>query len=552
MSAPFTPEFVILVIMDGWGIAPDSPGNAITKAKTTNVNTFWYSYPHTELEASGQAVGLPRGEDGNTETGHLNLGAGRIVYQDLERINKAIAEGTFDKNEAFKKAVDHVKNNNSKLHLMGLVGAGGVHANNEHLYALIKLARDQGAPNLYLHLFTDGRDSPPTSATTYIQQIEEVIKADGIGIIASVMGRYWAMDRDKRWDRTKKAYDALTKAAGNTATSAEEAISASYELGKNDEFIEPTIITDNGKPIATITDNDAVIFFNFRVDRPRQLTKAFVFDPFTHASVANDFDAKLYNHKEIPETSMSTNEPFDRGKKIANLCFVTMTQYSKTLDEAGILSAFPPEPVKNPLGSVLSLNDIHQLRVTESEKERFVTYYFNGLHELPFPNELHLIIPSPKVLTYDQQPEMSADEVTSEVLNKMKQDHFRFILINFPNADMVGHTGNIEPTIRAVEKVDDCLGRLANYVLAFNGAMLLTADHGNAEEMINLKTNQVDTEHSTNRVPFIAVARPFLGKSQKLQSGILADIAPTILGLFNIPIPVEMTGRDLLKGVLDG
>jgi 2,3-bisphosphoglycerate-independent phosphoglycerate mutase len=546
-------EKVILIILDGWGIAQPGPGNAVSLSKVTNFNRLWASYPHTQLKASGEAVGLPRDEAGNTETGHLNLGAGKIVYQDLERINMSVADGTFFENKEIKNAIEHAKKMGSALHLLGLLGAGGVHSSIDHLLALIRFVKEQNFTNLFIHLITDGRDSPPTSSATYISRLREDLKHEGVGVIASIMGRYWAMDRDRRWDRTEKAYLALTEGKGLLVKTPEEAIKISYQDGKTDEFVEPSVITNqNGQPIKLISDNDAVIFFNFRIDRPRQLTAAFVVKDFMDDSLSLDFDPFLekYEKTHIPSKVSTYQKVFKRNKLLNNLYFVTMTEYSRSLVAAGIHVAFPPEMIQNPLGRVISDAGLRQLRISESEKERFVTFYFNGQRENPFPGEEKMIIPSPNVPTYDQKPEMSAMEITDKLLERLKNDNqYSFILLNFANADMVGHTGNIGPTVSSCETVDYCLGKIVNYVLAFGGHLIITADHGNAEEMINLRTGQIDTEHSTNAVPFIAVSKEYLGKSQMIQSGILADIAPTVLGILKIAVPSTMTGRNLLESI---
>ncbi len=546
-------NFVLLVILDGWGLAPPGPGNAVTQANTINMNRFWQTYPHTQLKASGEAVGLPRGEAGNTETGHLNLGAGRIVYQDLERINMAIADGSFYENKELIEAIDHAKKNNSKLHYMGLIGAGGVHSNINHLFALIQLAKKKDFKNLYLHLFTDGRDSPPTSALTYIRSLENVLSKEGIGKIASIMGRYWAMDRDHRWDRTEKAYRALTLGEGKLVRSVEEAIEASYALGKTDEFIEPSVLIDGGKiPVATIGSNDSVVFFNFRIDRPRQLARAFMIDDFSKANYDFSFDPYRVkyekkhedgeNYKRIP------GEPFPRGVRLTNLYFVMMTKYDDLLAQSGARVAFPPEIVTMPLGRVISETGKRQLRMAESEKERFVTFYFNGQQDIVFPEEVRIIIPSPKVATYDLKPEMSARDVTDTLLKELGGENgYSFVLVNFANADMVGHTGNIGATVAACQVLDECVGRLANFMLAHRGTMLITADHGNAEEKINLHTGNAATEHTANPVPFVAISREFTGNSIMLPEGILADVAPTVLHLMGINVPTIMTGRNLLE-----
>ena len=543
-------KFVLLAVLDGWGLAQPGPSNAIAQAKTINMDRFWASYPHTQLTTSGEAVGLPHGEAGNTETGHLNLGAGRIVYQDLARINMLIADGTFFQNQALLAAIEHAKKNNSRLHLMGLVGAGGVHSNTEHLYALIQLAARLQFKNLFLHLFTDGRDSPPTAARSYFGKIREVIKKEGVGQIASIMGRYWAMDRDGRWDRTAKAYFALTSGQGQLVKTPEEAIEASYQQGKTDEFIEPSLMSNaQGQPVALVQDNDAVIFFNFRIDRPRQLTAAFIVKEFTKDGVVLEFDPYLekYEKTHLLERIKPRQKVFDRGEGLKNLFFVTMTQYSKSLVSAGAKVAILPQTVDMPLGRVISEANLKQLRIAESEKERFVTFYFNGQQEAPFAGEERIIAPSPQVPTYDQKPEMAAREITNTLLSKLRNaETYSFILINFANPDMVGHTGNIGPAAKACEVVDECIGKIANFALAYGGALLITADHGNVEEMINTQTGKIDTEHSANPVPFIVLAKDFLGKPQTLPAGILADVAPTVLSLLGLKSPAVMTGRNLL------
>lgn len=546
-------KFVLLTILDGWGLSAPGPGNAISLANTVNMNRFWATYPHGELSASGESVGLPRGETGNTETGHLNLGAGRIVYQDLVRINMSIAEGTYFTNPALIGAIEHAKKNNSGLHLMGLVGAGGVHSNIEHLLALIQLARRMSFPNVYLHLFTDGRDSPPTSSKIYLKKIRDVVEKEQVGQIASIMGRYWSMDRDLRWDRTAKAYACLTRGEGHLVKTPEEAIDISYAQGVTDEFVEPALMTDSaGKPISLIKDNDAVIFFNFRVDRPRQLSRAFVIDDFSKAGDRLDFDPYLvkYTKKHVTQELKTTSSPFDRGKRLQNLFFVIMTKYDQSLIDSGAKVAFPPEMVEVPLGKAVSEAGFRQLRVAESEKERFVTFYFDGQKETAFPGEERIIVPSPKVMTYDQTPAMSAMQITDNLLDKMKSDNdIKFVLINFANPDMIGHTGNIGATVRACEVVDECIGKIANFVLAYGGVMLITADHGNAEEMIDAKTGEIETEHNSNNVPFIAVGQTLAENPPLLSPGLLADVAPTILNLLNIKVPTPMTGRNLLKGI---
>jgi 2,3-bisphosphoglycerate-independent phosphoglycerate mutase len=537
---------IILIIMDGWGIAPDGPGNAVTQAQTPTIDNFWAAYPRTQLIASGEAVGLPKNENGNSETGHLNLGAGKIVFQDLPRINMAIADGSFFQKPAFKAAAEHVRKNKSSLHLLGLIGSGGVHSSLEHLLALIHFAKQESLPKLFLHLFTDGRDSPPTSALTYIDRVETELKKIGFGQIASLCGRYWAMDRDNRWQRTQKAYDALTLGKGKLVFSPAEGIKTSYEENKTDEFLEPLILTDkNNQPIGLINDNDAVIFFNFRIDRPRQLTKAFVlpnFETLVIKKAAFDPYAERYGLHlyEVPEQTTT----FKRTKIIKNLFFVTMTEFEKRLPAQ---IAFPPIPVKMPLARVLSEKGLRQLHIAETEKERFVTYYFDGQREDPFSGEDRIEISSPKVATYDKKPEMSAYEVTNELVKRLKTNIYHFVVVNYANPDMVGHTGVLSAGIKACEVTDECVGKVVNTVLGLGGSCLITADHGNVEEMINLATREVDTEHSSNPVPLIIVSQRFRQKVQNLPQGILADVGPTILALMEINKPELMTGRSLLR-----
>lgn len=526
-------------------MAPAGPGNAVSQGLLPNYNKLWASFPHTKLIASGEPVGLPRGERGNSETGHLNIGAGRIVYQDLPRINLSIADGSFFKNQAFLQALDHVKKNNSNLHLMGLVGQGGVHSANEHLFALLNLVSRTKIKNLFLHLFTDGRDSSPTSAPLYINQVEEELKGVGAGKIASISGRYFALDRDNNWERTQRTYEAIVEGQGIGAKSPEAAIEEAYGRGETDEFILPSVILDEGKPVATVYDNDAVIFYNFRIDRPRQLTKAFVLPDLEKAIVTRPyFDpyAEKYYKKTYTEPK-PIKKTFPRARHLTNLFFVTMTEYERGLP---VTVAFPPTTVKMPLSRVLSERNLRQLHIAETEKERFVTYYFNGQREDPDSGEDWLIIPSPNVPTYDLAPEMSAVEITDVVLERLTSRIYNFILINFANPDMVGHTGVIPAGIRACEGVDACLGKIVNLVLAIGGACIITADHGNVEEMINPLTGGVDTEHSTNPVPFILVGKSYQGKAREQLSGILADVAPTVLKLLGIKKPGEFLGRSLI------
>ncbi len=540
----------VLIVCDGFGLAPPGPGNAVYLANPVNITSLFQSFPNTTLKASGESVGLPKGEVGNTEVGHINLGAGRVVYQDLPRINMSIADGTFYKNEALIKAVEHVKKTGGHLHVIGLIGQGTVHSSIDHLYATLYFAKEQGLQDVYIHAVTDGRDSPPKSAAEIVSQLEEKMKKSGVGTIASVMGRYFAMDRDRRWERIEKAYKCLTEGTGDKAASSAEAIDKAYNSGKTDEFIEPTMIVDKSGNVHTIQKGDAVFFFNYRIDRPRELTKAFVLEDFEReANISMSFDpyAVKYYKTHNPKEPI-VNPPFKRPKKIDDLYFVTMTEYEKDLPTE---IAFPPIVVRMPLGRVFAEHEIQQLRMAESEKERFVTFYFNGQRELPFNLEDRLIIPSPKVPTYDMQPQMSAYELTEVLISKMQLKVYPFILINFANADMVGHTGNIQASIMAVKTLDDCLNKIVTMALALDYTVFITADHGNVEQKINPQTGQISTEHTDNPVPFIAINNKLQGRNIKLQTGVLADVAPTILHLMDIPKPAEMTGRNLLEELRD-
>ncbi|MCL4360689.1 2,3-bisphosphoglycerate-independent phosphoglycerate mutase [Patescibacteria group bacterium] len=539
---------VVLIIMDGWGLAPPGPGNAISLSALKHIPSYWHRYPHTELAASGEAVGLPPGEDGNTETGHINIGAGRVVYQDLPRINMAIADGNFFKNDAFLGAVQYVTEHHSNLHLLGLATDAGVHASLEHLYALLTLAKRHTLNGrLFLHLFTDGRDSFPNAAPRYLREIEARCRLTGIGTIATIMGRYYAMDRDQRWDRTRKAYEALTEHAPYQEKDAVAAVEASYKRGQTDEFVEPTILTDaDGKPYPRIADSDAVIFYNYRIDRPRQLTRAFVLPDFESHNKPIAFDpyAVKYFHKHVPDLG-AAKKPFARHVILKNLFFVTMTEYERDLPCA---VAFPPNPVYMNIGRVIADRNLRQLRVAETEKERFVTYYFNGMREDPYSGEERLIIPSPSVATYDLKPEMSAAETTARLIDRLSTGVYAFAVINYANPDMVGHTGNIPAAVRACQETDRCVGLLVSSVLARGGACVITGDHGNVEEMLG-PGGEMDTEHSTFPVPFLFIASMFEGYPYVLPFGKLADIAPTILSYMHIAVPDEMTGRNLLADV---
>jgi 2,3-bisphosphoglycerate-independent phosphoglycerate mutase len=546
MSLSSRAKPVVLAILDGWGIAPSGPGNAISQASTPNITSYWNSYAHTQIIAHGESVGLPKREPGNTETGHLNLGAGSVVYQDLPRINMSIADGSFFQNPSLLAAAKHVVDNSSQMHLMGLVGGGGVHSDLSHFYALLRFCHEQQLPRVFIHIFTDGRDSPPTSALTYIHQLQSVMNREGVGTIATVMGRYYAMDRDFRWDRTQKAYLCLTKAQGKSAPNIETAIQQAYDLKQTDEFVEPTVILNSqNQPVSSIKTGDAVVFVNFRIDRPRELTKAFVLDNFEKTANIIGFDPysiEYLKKHDISGVQISQQAPFPRPEKIQNLYFVTMTEYEKNLP---VHISFPPLAVENPIGKIVSEHGLSQLRVAESEKERFVTYYFNGLKETPFSREERIIIPSPKVPTYDKKPEMSAFETTKRLIEAVKSNKYDFIVINYANPDMVAHTGNIKAAIKAVETTDTCIGQVVPVILECGGVLLITADHGNAEEMVNVATGEVDTEHNANPVPLIIIGNNFKTGAQ-ISQGILADVAPTILNLLQIPLPFTMNGRNLI------
>ncbi len=515
LEKPLRP--LVLVILDGWGVAPVGGGNAIELASKPFFDSLITTYPHTELTASGEAVGLPPGEAGNSEVGHLNLGAGRVVLQDVTSIDKAIANGSFFRNERLLASFEHVTKNQSNLHIMGLVGSGKVHSSNEHLYALLSVAKTFGLNNVFLHLFTDGRDSSPTLGIKLIDEIKEKIGILGIGSIASITGRYWAMARDNHWDRTEKTYKALVFGEGQVFADPKTVFEHYYANKITDEFIEPSLISLSDGSLHTIADNDSIIFFNYRKDRPRQMTKVFVEPKITE---------------------------FDRGKALENLNFTTMTSYEQDLPVAVM---FPQENIDQTLTEVISDQKLKQLHIGESEKYAHVTYFFNGGREKPFPLEDRVHIPSPKVATYDLKPEMSAIEITNELISRLKTDEYQFYVVNYANADMVGHTGSISATTAAVETLDQCLKRLSEVILEKGGVLVITADHGNAEEKLNKTTGEVLTEHSRNKVPFIVVAKEFQNSATKLEEGILGDVAPTVLGLMRIKNPEQMTGKDLLK-----
>ncbi len=540
---------VTLIILDGFGIARPGPGNAVSLASTPFIRAMYATYPHTQLLASGEAVGLPGGQVGNSEVGHINLGAGRIVYQDLLRINLAISNGMFFTNEAFHTAIDHAKKNKSNLHLLGLVSLGQVHSSVEHLFALLYLAKQLGLEEdkVKVHIFTDGRDAPPTSALAIVQQIEIKLKREHLGQIASISGRYYAMDRDNRWDRTEKAYKAIAQGIGQKALSAVSAVEESYKNNITDEFIIPTVITGtDAVPIGLVVNNDAIISVNFRPDRVRQITKSFVLKdlkgvPYVRQISDESLDEHIAGTAEIIE---KTVKGFDRQYFAKNLCFVTMTDYEKTIQVSGI--AFADNNIKNPIARVISERELRQIHIAETEKYAHVTYFFNGGREQAFTAEDRILVPSVKVATYDQAPAMSAVKITKTFIRTLSQARYHFAVINFANADMLGHTGNIEKTVESIILVDQCIKTIVQAVTSLNGAVIITADHGNAEIMIDPQTGQIDTEHNTSPVPAIFVVPEYQGVVRELPSGKLADIAPTVLQAMGIPTPSDMTGQSLL------
>jgi len=537
------PKPTVLLILDGWGIGPNNAGNAIAQAKTPNLDKYWLTFPHTQLASSGEAVGLPHGEDGNTETGHLNIGAGNIVYQDLPRINMAIADGSFNVTSAFSNAFKHTKKHNSTLHLMGLIGAGGVHSNIEHLYALLNLAKQHGVTKIFIHGFTDGRDSPPTSGINYVQQITSFCQKLGVGQIASLMGRYYAMDRDKRWERIEKSYNALTTGNGNCTTDPVAAMQTQYNDNVTDEFIEPISICEQNGDKRVIQDNDAVIFFNYRIDRPRELTRAFIQPDFESGITTETFDPYQEKYEKTNIQKKKSGATFKRRKIVNNLYFVTMTRYEEGLP---VDIGFPPQFVKKPLGLVFAEQGLRQLRTTETEKERFVTYYMNGQKNDLYPGEERVIIPSKGVKSYDEAPEMGAREIATEIIKRVESDLCDVVISNICNGDMVAHTGNLEATIKACEIVDEVVGTIVKAIFNRGGVVLITSDHGNAEELVNNSTGSKDTEHSIYPVPLIIIGKQFLGQATTLSSGILADVAPTMLKIMGIAKPNTMTGRALI------
>lgn len=500
------PKPVVLMILDGWAISENNEGNAITQAKTPFYNQFIKQNPNTTLKASGLSVGLPEGQMGNSEVGHLNIGAGRVVYQELTRITKSIEDGDFFENPTLKSSIENCLNNNSALHLMGLLSDGGVHSHIKHLFALIELAKEKGVKEVYIHGILDGRDVPPRSAAKYIEELEAKITELGLGKIATISGRYYAMDRDKRWERTQLAYDLYAEGKGLQAKNAMDALKNAYDRDENDEFVKPTFIEDG----QTISDNDSIIFFNFRPDRARQITRAFV---------DGEFDG--FNRNKYP--------------KVHYTCF---TQYDEALE---VPIAFQPQDIKKTLGEVLASCNIKQLRIAETEKYAHVTFFFNGGVEVANAHEDRVLIPSPKVATYDLAPQMSAYEVTDKLIEEVESGKHDFILINYANPDMVGHTGIVDAAIKACEVVDDCISKAIPRIIEKGGVVLLTSDHGNADQMIDPITKKIHTAHTSNPVPLIVAG---LGEIA-LTEGALSDIAPTILKIMDINKPEEMTGKSL-------
>jgi 2,3-bisphosphoglycerate-independent phosphoglycerate mutase len=505
---------LLLMILDGWGINSNRENNAIALANPPVMGRLCREYPYTELQASGMAVGLPDGQMGNSEVGHLNIGAGRIVYQELTRITKAISDGSFFRNSVLLDCLAKTRCTGGRIHLAGLVSDGGVHSHNSHLYALLELARREGVQEVFVHCFLDGRDTPPQSAIEYISSLEEEMKKIGVGRIATVMGRYYAMDRDNRWERVEKAYNAMAFGEGNLVECALTAIQNNYHQGIHDEFVIPSVVCDQNGPVGTIRDGDGFIFFNFRSDRVREITRAFTDSAFTGFS-------SFFR----PELSS----------------FVCLTEYDETF---GLPVAFASQELQNILGEVVSKAGLRQLRIAETEKYAHVTFFFNGGNETPYPGEERLLVPSPKeVATYDLKPEMSIYQVSVELIARLNENRFDFIVLNFANPDMVGHTGVLKAAVKAVSAVDVCVGVVVDKVLSQGGSLLITADHGNAECMVDENGNP-HTAHTCNPVPLVLVGDA--GKGLQLRSGVLADLAPTVLEILGIPKPAEMTGSSLL------
>ncbi|MCK9530925.1 MAG: 2,3-bisphosphoglycerate-independent phosphoglycerate mutase [Gammaproteobacteria bacterium] len=515
MSPNGRPKPVVLIVLDGWGYSETSPSNAIAAARTPVWDRLWSDYPHTLIRTSGAEVGLPADQMGNSEVGHLNLGAGRVVYQEFTRVDRAIKHGSFFTNDSLNEAIDQARDTGKAVHILGLLSPGGVHSHEEHVHAMVDLAVKRGVGKVYVHAFLDGRDTPPRSAEASLRLLEEKFETIGGGRLVSMVGRFYAMDRDHRWPRVQAAYDLMTLGkAEHEAPDALAALDMAYARGENDEFVQATrIVPPGGKPVV-IEDGDAVVFMNYRSDRARQITRAFIepgFDCF----------------------------PRERHPQLA--AFVTLTEYSADFD---VPVAFPPERMRNVFGEYIANAGLHQLRIAETEKYAHVTFFFNGGREEPFPGEDRILIPSPQVSTYDQKPEMSAVELTDQLVAAIDAGRYDVIICNYANPDMVGHTGDMAATIRAIEALDDCLGRVHDAVRAAGGEMLITADHGNAEQMLGEDTGQPHTAHTSNPVPFIYVSRR---PAELAATGALCDVAPTLLALMAMPQPEEMTGKSLMQ-----
>ncbi len=532
---------VVLLILDGWGIGPKTAGNAIELAKTPVMDALWLKYPHTQLGASGEYVGLPKGVDGNSETGHMNIGAGRIVRQNLPRVSQAIEDGSFFVNETLQKAFNQVKQTGGKLHFMGLVGPGLVHSSVKHLESLLKMAKEHQLTNVEVHAFTDGRDSQVTIGLPTLQNLEVLMADLGVGRIASIMGRFYAMDRDRNWDRTQKAYEALTEGKGLLTDDWQRALQSSYDRQVTDEFVEPIIVKREDGSLPTIDDGDAVVFFNFRVDRPRQLSWAFVLADFEYRDLSGGSCGSSLTEDQLKGATVKT---FIRNKRYQDLFFVTMTDYDSDMV---VPVVFPREDIQVNLGRFLSEQGVRQLRLTETEKEKMVTYYIDGKVETYLPGEHVLIFPSKKVSSYQEAPEMTAKEIADALVEEIGLQSFDAAVVNICNGDMVGHTGNLEAGIKACEVVDLQVGKIVEAINKTNGMLIITADHGNIEEMIDNETGEIDTAHSTYPVPCIFVAKKLEHNPTQLDQGILADLAPTMIDLLGLKKPEEMTGRVLIR-----
>ena len=505
-------KLTMLMILDGFGINENEKSNAVKLANMPNWNKIIRQNPNTKISTSGLDVGLPEGQMGNSEVGHTNIGAGRIIYQDFTRITKSIEEGDFFSNSELNKAIDNCIKNKSNLHVMGLLSDGGVHSHIRHLYAILELAKRKDFENVYVHCFLDGRDTPPSSAETYITELEKKMAEKGVGKIATISGRFYSMDRDKRWERIKESYDAMVRGIGEKSNSAIKAIEESYQKEIFDEFVKPTVIYNGTEPIAKISNNDSVIFFNFRPDRAREITRTLVDDKF------NEFETENLN-----------------------LYFVCLTQYDATLPNVHV--AFEPSVINNTFGQYISKKGLKQLRIAETEKYAHVTFFFNGGEEKQYKNEDRILIPSPKVETYDLMPEMSAKQVTDKVVEAINSENYDSIILNYANPDMVGHTGNLEATIKALEVLDECIGRVVEAVQKHKGVLLITADHGNAEQMIDYVTGDPHTAHTTNDVPLVILGM----ENISLKKGRLSDLAPTMLDIMGLEKPKEMTGESLIE-----